>query len=483
MESINTAGFVLAAAGTVGLAALLGYLGQKAIGATMLAVGAALASVLCIAGALIGYRLSEGAGAWLGLVMGMALSGVLGARFLGKLIRGQSGRFIAGLWFGYCVMCLFGYLAGGWLGLLTITLPCVVIFWIGLYRISAYILPLRDRSEQPQAFRSLLTFSMGTNYPYYFAENGRAKEQVGGNPYNLFFAGPGLIYTDSHHAAYVTDGIRVKGVFDPGLNFTGMFDLPPKIIDLRTQVRPFQVQALSKDGIPVRLLAALAFRIHRGTQKLELGKPFPFRRRAVHDVVAREPIERKRNKEESGEKQEWDDQLIPAIGTRIVQDVLSRYDIDELCAASEDGRDPRVEIATEISRQMSRALQPVGLELVDGGIGDLVPGDEKVIRRRLDNWKTQWEDRILRLMIDGRVERARQIEQARMEAEKEIIVKFGQVIERSMADDQASETALALRFIDSLGEIVSRSGTQWPLPASIDETLNSLRGEVAEKRR
>jgi hypothetical protein len=49
--------------------------------------------------------------------------------------------------------------------------------------------------------------------------------------------------------------------------------------------------------------------------------------------------------------------------------------------------------------------------------------------------------------------------------------------------NQASQTALALRFIDSLGEVVGESEGQWPLSESSLETLQQLRGEIEAGRR
>ncbi len=467
----------------VGMATLLGYLGAKWMGAIMLGGAAALASILCIAGTFLGYQLRGNPGAWIGLLAGIVLAGILLARILGNIIRGRSGRFVAGLWFGFCALCIFGYLAGGWVGLLTITLPSVAIFWVGLFRISAYILPLRDRSQQREAFRSLLTFTLGTNYPYYFAKDGKPDKRVDGNPYLQFFAGPGIVYTDCDHAAYVTDGVNVKGVFEPGLTFTHLFDLPPKVVDLRPQLRAFPVEALTKDGIPIKVVIFIPFRIDSGGQLVELGRPFPFRKRAVYLAVAGELIERKPNKEESGKRHEWDGQLVPVIATRIVQDIISRYTVDELCAPLDPERDPRVEIATELRKRVKEALLPLGIEAIGGGISNLIPQDSAVMQRRLDSWRTEWQRRILRLMSEGEAERKRQIELARAEAETEIVVRLGRIVEESMRTGGVSQAALALRFVDCLGEIVSESEGQWPLPDGVEETLKRLRGGIEEGQR
>ena len=326
---------------------------------------------------------------------------------------------------------------------------------------------------------------------YLWVADGRAELRVEGNPFNQFFAGPGLVYTDCDHVSYVTNGIEVRGVFGPGLSFTGLFDLEPKIIDLRPQLREFPVEALTKDGIPIRVLAFAAFQIHPGHRRLasgkeaelrqpELGQPFPFRHRAVYDAVASEPIERGRHREQSGERHEWDDTLVPDIARRIVQDIISRYDVDELCAAYDPDRDPHTEIIREMERRLRRALQPYGIHLIVGWIGNLTPLESTVMERRLDNWRTEWERRILMLMSQSKAERTRQIERARAAAEAEIVLRLGQVVEASTSGDDISGTALALRFIDCLGEMISESSSQWPLPDSVERTLTRLRGEIVE---
>lgn len=461
----------------LGMAMLLGYSGNKVIGAVLLSFGAILVSALCIAGVLAGYTVGENSGAWLGLLAGILLAGIVMARFLGGVIRGRSGRFLTGTWFGYCALCVSGYLAGGWMGFLTITLPAIVLFWVGLLRISAYILPLRDkrdRSQRRKAFRSLITSSMGTNYPYHFVdENGRLDERVKGNPFLRFFAGPGVVHTGPDQAAYVTDGVFRNRVFEPGLSFTGLFDLPPRIIDLRPQLRAFDVEALTKDGIPIKVLTFIPFQIESGSQAVQLGHSFPFRPRAIYEVVARELVEK------GGVKHEWDGQLVPAIATRVIQDIIGRYNVDELCASLDPDRDPRDEIVREMTRRVQDALRPYGIRLLGVGISNLDPQDSEVIERRLDSWRTKWMRQILLLMGEGEAERVRQMELAQAEAEVEIVLRLSRIVEESMRSGDVSQ-ALALRFIDSLGEIVCEAGAYGAVPEGVDKTLKRLRGEIEE---
>jgi regulator of protease activity HflC (stomatin/prohibitin superfamily) len=485
---------IVVASVTILAAIILGYRSEKMGGAIMLGIGTLIASALCMIGTQIGLGLAGNSGGWVGLIIGMLVPGILSwyankLPLLNIFIQEKSGKFAAVLWFGYCTLCIFGYLAGGWLGLLTITLPAVAVFWIGLYRISYYTLPLRDLSERPKAFRSLLTWTMGTNYPYYFIKDGEIEQRVGGNPYGQFFAGPGLIYTDCDHAAYVDDGISVKGVFEPGLNFTSMFDLPPKALDLRTQLRAFHVEAKTRDGFLIRVLVFAPFRVDTGGKKIDLDQSFPFDHQAVYNIVAGELYKRNRQEKDFFERKEkretrrlkWDGELVPALVAPIVRDIIGQYKVDELCAPLDPKRDPRVEIASKMKEQAKEILQPLGIELVGGGISNLVPLDEAVIERRIDNWKTQWEQRFLEHLTRGQVERAIRLKQARAEAEKEIFLKFGRAL--APLKDAAAQAALTSRFIDSIGETVTEFKTQWPLPEETQNTLERLYGWRIEGHR
>jgi regulator of protease activity HflC (stomatin/prohibitin superfamily) len=408
---LATAGFFIASA------ILLGYLGQKELGVFLLGFAALIASIVSAGGAELGYEVGGQIGAWIGLILGMSIAAWIVPWILCKILRVKSGRFITAVWVGFCILSIYGYLAGDWLGLLTITLPTVVVFWVGLYLISAYILPLRDASQRRLAFRSLVTFNLGTNFPYFFVdEHGKPDKRVDGNPFRHFFAGPGFVYTPPDHAAYVTNGVANNRVAEPGLTFTQQYDLDPEIVDLRTQLRTFDVEAQTKDGIPIKVLVFVPFRIDTGNQRVELGEGFPFRPAAIYKALANELTERKSGKEDPQEKYEWDGKLVQVVTTPIMQDIISHYTVDELCEPNNSTRDPRVEIVDEMKRRVEEALRPRGLEIVGGGISNLLPQEENIMQRRLENWKTRWQGRIQAWIAEGQANRARVLEGAKAKA-------------------------------------------------------------------
>lgn len=474
--------FTLAAIMGLTFAAILGYWGQKWLGLIALVVLAGIALGLSAATAALGYLWFEISGAWTGLVAGILLAGIIWQLGFGKLTRTKrAGRFAASGWYSFSALAIFGFLAGGWIGLQTITLPAYLLFWWGLYYVAGFILPLRnpkDKAERRQAFRALITFNMGTNYPYYFVdEDSLPEKRADGNSFLTMFAGPGLVYTPCDHLAYVSSGVFVRGVLEPGLSFTGVYDLEPRIVDLRPQIRAFPVQALTKDGIPIEVVTFVPSRVDPGKETPQLGGSFPFRQKAVYSLLNHELVERTQDKKRSGQKHEWAggpvDGLIPLIGRPIVQDIISRYTIDELCAPHNPECDPRVDIAAEMRDRMREILEPLGLYLIGGGISNLNPKNEGIIERRLANWRTRWEGEILDQMSEAQASRMYLTERARAEVESEIVELFRRVTRGTHKLD----LALALRFIDTLGDIFAREG-QWPVPNDeLDSRLRQLRGE------
>jgi len=476
------------AAAVVGTAflALLGWLMQKRKlgGAVLVALTVAASAGLCILATFVGRQLGEDRGGWIGLIAGMLLAAVLFPPRLAAFAKAKSAWPFVHIWLGLCVLCIVGYLLGNWPGLALVPLTTVVILLWLLYRFSKYVLPLSDKKgQQVDTFRCVLTYLLGTNWPFFFVKNGKTEVRVAGDPFRQFLAGPGFVYAEPDHAAYVIDSVALTRIFGPGVSFTGLRDQEVVPLDLRPQLRTFDVEVLTKDGIPVRVRVFVPFRLSSSEKEVELRGAFPFRSRTAQQIAQHEITQRRRKKNEGVEKHTWNGTLVPLLTRPILQDIISRYKVDDLCSAMDADRDPRDEIVQDLQRRLRRVLGAYGIELLGGAIDNLVPQDEMVVQRRLDNWKTKWEYQILGSMADSRSDRARHIEKARAKAELQILHRLSDVAREGPLGDDASQVALSLRFIDCLGEVMSETDAQWPLPEGCRETLTHLRGEIVEGQR
>jgi regulator of protease activity HflC (stomatin/prohibitin superfamily) len=442
-------------------AALLGYISERSsFGVLMLGVFSAVAGVLCLAGVWLG--------GWIGLLIAVLLVTLLAYR-IGKTFGKKRGSiFVPALWLGFCLSCMAGYLAAGWPGLVLITLPSLLVFWGCLFAISQNLLPTSGSGQRMKAFRSLLSYSLGTNYPYHVLEGRKLVERVKGNPYGQFFGGPGIVLTGPAHAPVIWDGLKFKRIGNPGLSFTGRFETVYQCIDLRPQLRSFYIEAITKDGIRIRVLTFLPFKLHASGKEPALDEPFPSHKESIYRAIRQQPVE-------NGEKREWDE-VVPIVATRILRKIIGEYRFDELCEPLDPNKDPRMEIRARLVDQVRQELKPCGIEIIGGGISNLLPVDHSVVEERTRAWQADWKRKILITEGKGRANAIWEIERAHVQAQADLLAAIRQVVQhRPGINPDVLSNMAALRFVEALEEMACSPQVRQALPDETPETLQYLR--------
>ncbi len=442
----------------VGLAAYLGYFFNQGLGALSLAGLTAIASGSCLFAAM--------KWGWGGLLATMLLIGIVGAKLGYKLSKRRGALCVAFLWFWFCALFLLIYGHDDWITLFTIALPSFFLLWGGLFALSGYILPPQEGLSdwRRKAFRTLLTFALGTNYPYYIIEDWKKeppRPQVEGDNSRQFLAGPGIVITSCDHLVTLSDGLKFKGVKAPGLTFTGLFDRIQAVVDLRPQLRAFTVKAETKDGIPLEVLTFVPFRTDAGQEQPRLGQSYPFDEEAIFRAVHEQPIEHKWWREDGQAIEEQDqipwDELVPMIAPPLLRDVIVEYTCDGLCGPG----DPRTEIKQRFKERVTQAMKSCGIQIIGGGISNLKPADESIIQQRIENWRADWKRKIEIEIGEGEAEVARQLESVRTQAQIKVMRK----VAAALAVDKAlSERALALHLIEAIEEIAQEKPVRQRLP-------------------
>ncbi len=374
-------------------------------------------------------------------------------------------------------------------------------FLMGLFLLGGFLLPfpppdrplsrperLRRRlGEHQQVFKILLDVLLGQNYPFWvITDEPREEDKIeqrgkGDALPTIPPFGTGIILSGCTHAVAVSSGVQFKGTRGPGLSFTGFAERPMRTLDLRPQLRAFTVQGLTKDGIQVRVLAFTPFQIDRGEQMPRLGAPFPYRRsaafRAVHAqmmAVAGGP---------DHPQHAWDE-LPQLCGTRILQDILARYNFDDLYRYDPGEEPPRVRIAREFRERLKQELEPFGIHLIGGGISNLLPVREEVLKERVRNWRAEWVRRILVQQAEGQRERLWRIEQARAEAQAHLILALGeQLAELDRPDTPVTPQKIVDQFLKILEEMTQQPMMRRYLPRETPEDLRRLGADLATEKR
>jgi regulator of protease activity HflC (stomatin/prohibitin superfamily) len=443
------------------VALVLGYLSERDLIGTIMLFGATMIACLsCLVGVVLG--------GWIGLLVAILLVTFLAYRVGNSFGKERGSVFVPALWLGFCASCAIGYWAGGTLGFLTITLPSLVILWGGLFLISPHLLPLLDHGSSIRAFRSLVTFNLGTNFPYHALEDRELKERVSGNPYGRVFAGPGIVLTDPAHAPIIWEGLRFKDVGHPGLTFTKRFETIYQTVDLRPQLRSFYVDAITKDGIRIKVLTFVPFRLNWDGQEPKLQGSFPFDKKRIFKTMWAQPVE-------SGQKRAWDD-VVVITASRIMRQIIGQYRCDELCECFDPGKDPRTKIRDELKSRLEKELQEYEIELIGGGISNLDPEQGSVIDQRIKAWQAEWERKIQTVAGEGKANAIWEVERAHAQAQASLIAAIHHVVEeRPGIDPELLTKIAALRFIEALEDMACTPQVQEGLPQGTAETMGYMR--------
>jgi hypothetical protein len=464
---------------TVVLATVFGYWMNQKMGTALLFVLSGVACVICIAGARWGE---------VGLIIAIVVVAAL-AYGLGSGFSRRRGAWTVSLaWVGWCAVCVLGYVTARLAGLVLITLPSVALFWIGAYWLAPKLLPLRDkapRSDWLKSLRALLTYTLGANYPYYTVENRKATAQVKGNPFQHFFAGPGIVMTGCDHTVIVTNNFKITQILDPGLTFTGRYENINEVIDLRAQLHAFTIEAITKDGIRIKVLTFVPFRIQAGDWPRS-GAAFPFRKSAAFQAVQARLIEPLREQKdgatvENRKTHAWDE-TVDIVATRIVRRIIGEYTFDDLCAPYQPQREPRNEIIQRLRQDLKNELSTVGIEPLGGGISNLLPADNQLLQQRIGNWQAEWERRITAEIGKGEADYIRMVESARAQAQAEMIRTISEGFERAGPSEQITSEVIALRFVEALEKMIQSPEVQQALPPASAETLEAMKRSIETHR-
>ncbi len=444
-------------------------------------------------------------------------------------------------WVPYAVWVYFWWAATrglhyGFIGILTITLPALIIAELGLLIASNFVLPFPDnepyRGENPTppglvptfgqelrdlialfrysentehrktwvqnlrtAMRCLITYALGTHYPYHVVIDEKFTERtegirtwlpseeklvkrVEGDGFGDFLSGPGIVLTGSDQAVVLSTGLKFKGAKGPGVIFTDMSDTPTEVIDLRVQLRAFPSQARTKDGIGVKVFTFIPFQIGAGGQKPKLGEGFPYRASDVFKAVHAQQVKHQDLTQVPGntDKIAWYD-LPQTIGEHIMHDKLSRFEFDEFYAPFEliddPSEHPRSRIAQNLRDELDQVLPDWGIQRIGGGISNILPQDSQVIKQRIEAWKADWARQITRHRAAGQSRRLQMVEQARAQAQIDIILSIGERIEELRA---GGADVIVDYFVGLLENLSNRSQIRGLIPGETGRFVRGLRG-------
>jgi len=162
---------------------------------------------------------------------------------------------------------LLGWLYGQWIGILAMSMPTLIIFIYFIHKLAQVIFPSSnsdDRWEQWQKTQIFIAYLLGIQYPLWIAQTESESEFdmriIGDSTKEI--GGPGFIWTMPHQVTAISNGSEFK-IVGPGTIFTGQFEFPITLVDLRKQLRLSIFTAETKDKIKVSAVVMMDFAIDR----------------------------------------------------------------------------------------------------------------------------------------------------------------------------------------------------------------------------
>jgi hypothetical protein len=390
------------------------------------------------------------------------------------------------------IIGLFGWQFEKWIGIALVSVPIYGILLYLLYHLSQVILPSADpddKKEQNLKFRALLTYLIGAQFPVWIAKESAGREFETRIKGNNFSGGiePGIVWTHSHQVAGISAGIEFAQVEGPGIIFTKIYDRPVALVDLRTQIRTVEFDAITKDGIAFRAFMFTAFVIDfedwpkknwrqadleqmandiRQNPYLEKGikidqkiGSYHYSTARVKSVLSTAGINTNPKDGEAGPIVNWDDWILKQVENAARQ-VLSQRALNELWRPVDNkaGAGALDEISVQIRKIVEPKLRRAGINLFGCRVVNFnLPEDSLIRKQQIDSWKSLWDQRITAARSEAAAIREEEIEKAHAYAKSEILDAIADSIEKARAlHPDLPRHVIALYYIHAIENIVQR---------------------------
>lgn len=410
---------------------------------------------------------------------------------------------------GHLSVLALGWLLGKWIGIFLISLPILAFFYYMLFHLAMVVVPAATPEnwfERWQRFRILLWYRWGFQYPLWMITDlaGRNIEmRIPGNAFMKFF-GPGLIWAPSHQVVGLTTGLAFSGIRGAGAVFTGAFERPFSVVDLRTQLRTSLIDVVSSDGIPYKAQLFTSFavdktkwprdlyhRLYSENHRLKDAKEpdyvrgsYPFSRSRVRALFA--TIGVSSHLDEEPKTLYWDERVLYQI-EEAAREVLSQRTIDQLWLSQNDrdGVNALDNVANAIKEQCSFQLRRYGVHLYTCRIVELrfleqvtkSQNDKKNIKmvdktqsnmeedrdlqdsdieaQQITTWRAVWERNAAETRADAKARAEHLLQETRARVYANLLTNIVEALERTrQIDPDLPRHVIALRFFTSLEDFI-----------------------------
>jgi hypothetical protein len=337
--------------------------------------------------------------------------------------------------------------------------------------------------------------------PSWIVEDGEVKMRIKGHTFSG--VGPGWLMTEPENVVVIKGGTDIRRIVGPGVLFTEATESPHQVIDLRNQIRISRVDARTQDGIEVNLPISSLFRIDPGyktitLEGLENEEPWPYRnKRDIYQIVFYEEVDPTgKTPLEAHQVRPWDDIPLKAAINRVKQ-VIPEYNLEQLYSIvpesgdidpvsgkviPETGNLTRTTIAAKVRETVRAAVEPLGFEILGGGIGNkIVPTNPDVVKQRVEAWKAGWMSKVIDWKTEAQVQNLKDLSRIRSDARVELLSRILQQTSLELEDRDNASRYVAQLLLENLLHLARNSQVKEFLPETALPTLAQLQELTKEE--
>ncbi|MCA9980282.1 MAG: hypothetical protein KDD89_05605, partial [Anaerolineales bacterium] len=249
-----------------------------------------------------------------------------------------------------------------------------------------------------------------------------------------------------------------------------------QVIDLRTHRRQTQIEAMTRDGIPLSATLRVDFHVRRlPPEEVPAGVPFPYDESAIFAICSFSSFG-------EGENEiPWTERVAPLAASAALTEI-SNYTLDEAYRHNFDTQRLRPLDMTRLQHQLKNLLNerlaPHGIAIADLSLYDIsLPQD--VLDQRIMNWQRKWEKRARVALTQRDADLAELIQQMQAGANIELVQQIMRNLEQIgwRGKDEWMDV-VTLMSMDALEDAATDVSAE--MPSQIWDTISELQVMAAQ---
>lgn len=309
----------------------------------------------------------------------------------------------------------------------------------------------------------------------------------------LRVGGPGRIVVPNSDVVVTEYNGHFCRVLGPGAQMLLPFEYVRSMLDLRAHDREADVTGVTQDGVELTCNMAVTFRLsnddrffsaedelnqapQQESQRPTRDRPYPYGEKAVRAAAYAESVDG------SGRVSTWTS-LPLIVATGQLRRALAENRLDALFDPEAREPAPHPELLKWVQDNTRHTLRQSGIELITLRMGPLRPPDA-VTSQNLSGWRSYWEKEQRKRQAEGRAAAVSTIEEARTQAEVEMLRAIVEGIQRARRESSAelAQEIVALRLVEAL-ERVAHSAQQVVIDEDTVEESEKVLEQLAALRR